>query len=341
MTIVPGIIAGYGRVSNVVPPTVTGVSSGGPVVGDLIHVDSIGAGWYTGVPSNVFVRWLIDDAFFAFRGHHVLFQGDAPGGIGAIPMVESDVGAVMSFYLEAYVEVGADTLYYQSPIVSIGTVSARADFHVGWEYYNSRAVAAVTLDELGGRHALASGAYTVTRWLRANRQRYAVGTKRYWEVDIEADGWNYYVGMSAYASQGVDQESISISPGKSGTIYMASVDAAGAAFNGSNTQRFSIGAWAAGDRLGFAAHVYTAGSVRLWVTKNGTLWNNDATANPATSAMGTQTFLVNGSDEWTTFVPFLHWTPLSDTQHGGGRIYADAADFLFTPPSGYGSWSGL
>jgi SPRY domain len=106
--------------------------------------------------------------------------------------------------------------------------------------------------------------------------------------------------------------------------------ATGAIYGGNVSTGFSVGACVPGDVLGFAVDL---GAGKGWVSKNGGLWNGNATANPVTN--------VNGG----TFTASQSYTPAVGFG-GTGTAINDAMTAKFGPaftsananPLGFGDW---
>jgi hypothetical protein len=106
------------------------------------------------------------------------------------------------------------------------------------------------------------------------------------------------------------------------------------ATNGSIYRASQIGTAGAGFASGDVCCIaWNAGTEKLWVRKNGGLWNNDAAANPATGT--------NGIDN-SAAAAEIHYLRLLMTAGGdAATIRLRAADFTQSPPAaGFTSWMG-
>lgn len=142
--------------------------------------------------------------------------------------------------------------------------------------------------------------------------------KIYWEVTVGsvAPGSTSRIGVGN-ASQGL---TANLGSTTTGTGYLST-----GLVNANGGTSGTAATYTAGDVLGFA---YNIGTNKIWIAKNGGLWNNSGTADPVAGTGGFAT--ATGGGPW--FICYVN------NATNLAAFTMDPTGAAFGPPSGYTQW---
>lgn len=171
---------------------------------------------------------------------------------------------------------------------------------------------------LSGGNLTAAGTATAGGVRGATSQ--ASGQKLYWEVTVggTTPGATSRVGF-AVAAQGLTTTLGSVPQGCGWNGNVGTVVIAGGAVGTAVT-------YATGDVLRFALDLVNN---KIWVAKNGGLWNNSGAANPATNTGG---FALTSLSAGPYFICWIN------NSTNGSTFTMDPTGAAFGPPSGFSTW---